>query len=69
MITGMPVVPDDAWKREKYGERWFIEGIKDDWAYIKETVTWKKVLKVIGIYIAFFAVCLLVFWLLELIVP
>ena len=60
------------WKKDYkdlYGERWFINGIKDDWAYIKETVTWKKVLKVIGIYIAFFAVCLLVFWLLELIVP
>lgn len=60
------------WKddyKEKYGDRWFIEGIKDDFRYIKEQVTWKKVLKTIGIYVAFFAVCLLVFYVLECIVP
>lgn len=55
--------------KDKYGKRWFIEGIKDDWAYIKEQVTWKKVLKVIGIYIAFFAACLGIFYVLELLVP
>ena len=55
--------------KDKYGKRWFIEGIKDDFRYIKEVVTWKKVLKTIGIYIAFFAVCLGVFALLELLVP
>ena len=54
--------------KDKYGKRWFIEGIKDDWAYIKEQVTWKKVLKVIGIYIAFFAVVLGIFYILELLV-
>lgn len=60
------------WKddyKEKYGDRWFIEGIKDDFRYIKEVVTWKKVLKTIGIYVAFFAVCLLVFYVLECLVP
>ena len=55
--------------KDKYGKRWFIEGIKEDFRYIKEKVTWKKVLKVVGIYAVFFAVCLAVFYLLELIVP
>ena len=60
------------WKddyKTKYGKRWFIEGIKDDLRYIKEQVTWKKVLKTVGIYVAFFAACLVVFYLLELLVP
>ena len=55
--------------KDKYGKKWFVEGIKDDWNYIKEHVTWKKVLKTIGIYIVFFAVCLLVFYVLECLVP
>lgn len=55
--------------KDKYGKRWFIEGIKDDLRYIKEQVTWKKVLKTVGIYVAFFAACLVVFYLLELLVP
>lgn len=55
--------------KDKYGKRWFVEGIKDDFRYLKEVVTWKKVLKTIGIYIVFFAVCLVVFALLELIFP
>ena len=55
--------------KDKYGKRWFIEGIKEDFRYIREVVTWKKVFKVIGIYVAFFAVCLGIFALLELLVP
>ena len=55
--------------KDKYGKRWFIEGIKEDLRYIKEHVTWKKVFKAIGIYILFFAVCLGIFYVLELLVP
>lgn len=55
--------------KEKYGSRWFIEGIKEDFRYIKEVVTWKKVFKVIGIYVLFFVVCLLIFGALEYLVP
>lgn len=54
---------------DKYGDRWFIEGIKDDWRYIREHVTWKKVLKVIGIYILFFAVAFGIGHVLNLLVP
>lgn len=60
------------WKddyKQKYGDRWFIEGIKEDVRYIKEQVTWKKVLKTIGIYVLFFAVCLLFFGVIEYFVP
>jgi hypothetical protein len=60
------------WKedyKEKYGDKWFVEGIKEDFRYIKEVVTWKKVLKTIGIYIVFFAVCLGIFAVLECLVP
>lgn len=55
--------------KQKYGDRWFIEGIKEDVRYIKEQVTWKKVLKTIGIYVLFFAVCLLFFGVIEYFVP
>ena len=55
--------------QDKYGKRWFIEGIKEDFAYIKEKVTWKKVLKTVGIYVGFFAVCLIIFAALEYLVP
>lgn len=60
------------WKddyKQKYGDRWFIEGIKEDVRYIKEQVTWKKVLKYVGIYVGFFAVCLVFFAALEYLVP
>jgi hypothetical protein len=60
------------WKddyKEKYGNKWFTEGIKEDFRYLKEKVTWKKVLKTIGIYILFFAVCLAAFAAIELLVP
>ena len=52
-----------------YGNRWFAEGIRADFKYIKEKVTWKKVLKYVGIYAAFFAVCLVIFAALEYLVP
>ena len=55
--------------KTKYGNRWFIEGIKEDFAYIKEKVTWKKVLKYVGIYVGFFALCLIIFASLEYLVP
>lgn len=55
--------------KEKYGKKWFTEGIKEDFAYIKEQVTWKKVLKTVGIYIGFFVICLVVFAALEYLVP
>ena len=60
------------WKddyRTKYGDKWFTEGIKEDFRYFKENVTWKKVLKTIGIYVLFFAVCLVVFAAIEYLVP
>lgn len=55
--------------KDKYGKGWFWKGIKEDFAYIKEHVTWKKVLKYVLIYVGFFAACLLVFGLLEYLVP
>ena len=55
--------------KDKYGEHWFKEGIKEDFQYIKENVTWKKTLKVLGIFVAFFLACGLIFFLLELLVP
>ena len=47
--------------KQRYGDKWFVEGIKSDWAYIKEQVTWKKFLKGLGFVIAFFAAALLLF--------
>ena len=55
--------------QDKYGKGWFLAGIKEDFAYIKEKVTWKKVLKYVGIYVGFFAVCLIIFAALEYLVP
>ena len=52
--------------KEKYGKGWFWKGLKEDLAYLKEQITMKKVLKVVLIYIAFFAACGLLFWLVEL---
>ena len=52
-----------------YGDRWFVEGVKADFRYFRENVTWKKVLKTVGIYILFFAVCLAVFAAIEYLVP
>lgn len=52
--------------KDKYGKGWFWKGIKEDWAYLKEQVTWKKTFKVIGIYIVFFAACGILFWLADL---
>lgn len=55
--------------KQLYGDRWFVEGIKADFKYIKEVVTWKKVLKYVLIYAAFFAACLFIFGILEYLVP
>ena len=52
--------------KDKYGKGWFWKGLKEDWNYIKEQITMKKVLKVILIYVAFFAGCGVLFWLSEL---
>lgn len=60
------------WKEDyktKYGDKWFIEGIKEDFRYIKEQFTWKKFFKYVGIYILFFAACLLIFGVIEYFVP
>ena len=60
------------WKddyKAKYGDRWFVEGIKEDFRYIRDNVTWKKALRTAGIYAAFFAVCLVIFAALEYLVP
>ena len=58
----------DDYKR-LYGSRWFIEGVKADFKYIREQVTWKKVLKYVLIYVGFFAVCLGIFAAIECLVP
>lgn len=55
--------------KDKYGDKWFTEGIKDDWRAIKEQFTWRGFFKYVGIYVAFFAVCLLIFGVLEYLVP
>ena len=55
--------------KDKYGNGWFLAGIKDDFAYIKEKVTWKKVLKYVLIYVGFFALCLAICGVGELLVP
>lgn len=52
--------------KDKYGKGWFWKGLKADWEYIKEKITMRKVLKVILIYVAFFASCLVLFWLADL---
>ena len=55
--------------KDKYGKGWFWKGIKDDFRYMREQFTWKKFFKYVGIYILFFAVCLLIFGVLEYLVP
>lgn len=55
--------------KQLYGDRWFVEGVKADFKYIKEQVTWKKVLKYVLIYVGFFAACLFIFGILEFLVP
>lgn len=55
--------------KDKYGKGWFKAGIKEDLAYVREKVTWKKVLKYVLIYAGFFALCLLIFGALEYLVP
>lgn len=56
------------WKdgyKEKYGKGWFWKGIKEDWEYIKQNTTWKKVGKVVLTYVIFFAVFGLLIWILP----
>lgn len=48
--------------KEKYGKGWFWKGIKEDLKNLKEGVNW---LKVVLIYVAFFAVAGLIIWLLP----
>jgi hypothetical protein len=55
--------------KQLYGNRWFVEGVRADFKYIREQVTWKKVLKYVLIYVGFFAVCLVIFAALEYLVP
>lgn len=55
--------------KDKYGKGWFWKGIKDDLRYMREQFTWKKFFKYVGIYILFFAVCLIIFGALEYLVP
>ena len=49
--------------KERYGKHWFTGGIKNDFRYIKENTTLKGVLKVIGSFVLFFGVFLLLAWL------
>lgn len=51
--------------KDKYGKEWFKKGLKEDWEYIKEQTTWKKVGKIVLYYVIFFAVCGLIFWILP----
>lgn len=60
------------WKdgyKTKYGKGWFWKGIKEDFQYIKENITWKKVFKVVGTYLLFFLAFFGIIALLELLVP
>lgn len=72
--TFMYTIGQVAWHwmddyKQLYGSRWFIEGVKADFKYIREQVTWKKVLKYVLIYVGFFAVCLGIFAAIECLVP
>ena len=49
--------------KDKYGKEWFVKGFEEDMAYLKEQITWKKVLKYVLIYVGFFAVFGLLFFL------
>lgn len=51
--------------KQKYGKGWFWKGIKEDWQYIKEQTTWKKVGKVLLYYVIFFAIFGLIIWILP----
>ena len=52
--------------KDKYGKGWFWKGLKEDWNYIKEQITMRKVLKVLLTFIIFFAACGVLFWGAEL---
>ena len=51
----------DCYKRI-YGDKWLVEGIKDDWRAFKAKFSWKKFFKVLGYFVAFFAGALILFW-------
>lgn len=55
--------------KEKYGKGWFWKGLKEDFKYLKENITWKKTFKVLCTFILFFMACGVIFFLLELLVP
>ena len=55
--------------KEKYGKGWFLAGIREDIQWIRENVTWKGVLKVIGTYLLFAAIFGVVILGLEAIFP
>ena len=53
------------WKadyKDKYGDAWFREGIKEDFAYLKSKITWKSVGKILLWYVGFFVVAGLITW-------
>ena len=45
-----------------YGDKWFIEGVKDEFRGMKAKFTWKGFFKYLGYFVAFFAGALLLFW-------
>lgn len=60
------------WKsgyKDKHGKGWFLAGIREDIQWIRENVTWKGVLKVIGTYLLFAAIFGAVVFGLEAIFP
>lgn len=51
--------------KEKHGKGWFWKGIREDLKNLKESMTWKKVGKIVLYYVIFFAVFGLLIWLLP----
>lgn len=45
--------------KKLYGDKWFVEGIKDDWRALKQKFSWRKFFKYLGYFIAFFIGALL----------
>ena len=48
--------------KQLYGDKWFAEGVKDDWRAFKQKLSWKKFFKCLGYFIAVFAGGLLLCW-------
>ena len=55
--------------KKKYGKGWFWKGLKEDLAYLRDNITWKKTFKVLMTFVIFFACAGVVIFLLELLVP